>query len=132
MWTQQIFTGQFSAMTKKITSTPNSDGLIKCLPPARTVSQSVPKSMREKFKSFINFGTTGQFRLPGQSLRRAAGHRAGALFFARHRDYFIVTRNFTAVYLDLLPFWSFTVTRSSLPFTGTGKKQVTATQTAPN
>jgi hypothetical protein len=32
------------------------------------------------------------------------------LFFARHRDYFIVTRNFTAVYLDLVLFRSFTVT----------------------
>ena len=62
----------------------------------------------------------------------AVGRRAGALFFARHRDYFIVTRNFTAIYLDLVPFHSFTVTRSSLPSTRTGKKQVTATQTAPN
>jgi hypothetical protein len=42
----------------------NSDGLIKCLPPARTVSQSVPEYMREKFKSSVNFCTTGQFRLP--------------------------------------------------------------------
>jgi hypothetical protein len=39
-----------------------------------------------------------------------AGRRAGASFFARHLDYFIVTRNFTAIYLDLLPFNSFTVT----------------------
>jgi hypothetical protein len=39
-----------------------------------------------------------------------AGQRAGALFFARHLDYFVVTRNFTAVYLDLLPSNSFTVT----------------------
>jgi hypothetical protein len=39
-----------------------------------------------------------------------AGRRAGASFFALHRDYFIVTRNFTAVYLDLVPFNSFTVT----------------------
>jgi hypothetical protein len=31
-------------------------------------------------------------------------------FFARHQDYFIVTRNFPAVYLGLLPFRSFTVT----------------------
>jgi hypothetical protein len=38
------------------------------------------------------------------------GQRSGALFFARHRDYFIVTRSFTAVYLDLVPFRSFTVT----------------------
>jgi hypothetical protein len=38
------------------------------------------------------------------------GRRAGALFFARHRDYFIMTRNFTAFYQDLVPFRSFTVT----------------------
>jgi hypothetical protein len=40
----------------------------------------------------------------------AVGHHAGALFFARHRDYFVMTRNFTAIYLDLLPFPSFTLT----------------------
>jgi hypothetical protein len=88
--------------------------------------------MRENFIPFINFCATRLLRLPGQSLRWAAGHRAGALFFALHRDYFAVTRNFTAVYLDLVPFRSFTVTRSLLPSTKTGKKQVTATQTAPN
>jgi hypothetical protein len=38
-----------------------------------------------------------------------------------------VTRNFSAVYLDLVPLRSFTVTLSSLPSTGTGKKQGTAT-----
>jgi hypothetical protein len=73
----------------------------------------------------------------------AVGRRAGASFFARHLDYFIVTLNFTAVYLvvtlnftavylDLLPFRSVTVTRSSRPSTRTGKKRGTATQTAPN
>ena len=36
-----------------------------------------------------------------------AGRRAGALFFARHLDYFIVTRNFTAIYPDLVPFRQF-------------------------
>ena len=40
------------------------------------------------------------------------GHRAGALFFALHRDYFIVTRNISAIYLDWVPFNSFTLTRS--------------------
>ena len=40
----------------------------------------------------------------------AVGRRSGALFFARHPDYFVVTRKFTAVYLDLQPFRSFTVT----------------------
>jgi hypothetical protein len=33
------------------------------------------------------------------------------LFFARHLDYFIMTRNFTAIYLDLVLSKSFTVTR---------------------
>jgi hypothetical protein len=61
-----------------------------------------------------------------------AGRRAGDMFFARHLDYFIVTQNFTAVYRDLVTFRSFTVTRSSLPSTGTGKKRGTATLTAPN
>jgi hypothetical protein len=66
------------------------------------------------------------------SIIGAVGRRTGALFFARHRDYFVVTRNFAAIYLDLVPFRSYTVTRNLLPFNGTGKKQVTATQTAPN
>jgi hypothetical protein len=87
--------------------------------------------MREKSKSSINFTASGQFYLPGQTVW-LAGRRAGALFFARHRDYYIMTRNFTAIYRDLVPSRNFTVTQSSPPSTGTGKKQVTATQTAPN
>ena len=47
------------------------------------------------------------------SIIGAAGHRSGALFFARHRDYFIVTQNFTAIYLDLVPSRNFTVTLGS-------------------
>jgi hypothetical protein len=38
------------------------------------------------------------------------GRRAGALFFALHLDYFAVTRDFTLIYRDLVPFNSFTVT----------------------
>jgi len=82
--------------------------------------------MREKFKFSIKFCARRQFRLPGQHLW-VGGQRSGALFFALHRDYFVVTRNLTAVYLDLVPSNSFTVTRNLLPSTGTGKKQVTAT-----
>jgi hypothetical protein len=89
----------------------NTDGLIKCLPPARTVYQSVLKSMREKFKSSINFDTTGQFHLPGQHLW-LAGRRAGALFFARHQDYFIMTRKFASTYRDLVPFRRIIVTQN--------------------
>jgi hypothetical protein len=63
--------------------TANSDGLIKCLrQPGLPQSQPL-KSMREELMPFISFTAPRQFRLPGQSLRRAAGHRAGALFFAR-------------------------------------------------
>jgi hypothetical protein len=43
------------------------------------------------------------------------GRRSGALFFALHQDYFVVTRKFTAIYLDWLPFNSFTVTLGFLP-----------------
>jgi hypothetical protein len=69
--------------------------------------------MREKSLPFIEFAAPRLFRLPGQSLRRAAGHRAGAVFFARHLDSFIVTRNFAAICLDLVPFTSFIVTLGS-------------------
>jgi hypothetical protein len=31
-------------------------------------------------------------------------------FFARHLDYFVVTRNFNTIYRDLVPSISFTVT----------------------
>jgi hypothetical protein len=44
------------------------------------------------------------------SIVGAVGRLVGAPFFALHRDYFIVTRNFTAVYLDLVPSSSFIVT----------------------
>jgi len=87
--------------------------------------------MREKFIQLIKISVPRQFRFPGLHLG-LAGRRAGALFFALHRDYFVVTRNFTAIYLDFVPSLSFTVTRNSLPSTRTGKKQGTATQTAPN
>jgi hypothetical protein len=62
----------------------------------------------------------------------AVGRRAGASFFARHLDYFIVTSNFTAVYRDLVPSIGFIMTRNFQQPTGTGKKRGTATQTAPN
>jgi hypothetical protein len=49
---------------------------------------------------------------PGTKSMWSADRRSGALFFALHRDYFVVTRNFTAIYLDLVPFRSFIVTLS--------------------
>jgi hypothetical protein len=45
------------------------------------------------------------------SIIGAVGRRAGALFFARHLDCFIMTPNFASIYRDLVPFRSFIVTR---------------------
>ena len=64
--------------------------------------------MRGKFKSSINFYTTGQFHLPGQH-HWLAVPRAGALFFALHRDYFIVPETHNP-YPDLVPLRNFTMT----------------------
>jgi hypothetical protein len=110
----------------------NTDGLINWLRQPGLLQGQPLKSMREKFLMSIEFTAPRLFRLLGQSLCRAAGLRAGATFFARYLDYFVMTRKFTAVYLDLIPFTSITVTRNFLHFTGTGKKCVTATRTPTN
>jgi len=109
--------------------TPNTDGLINCLPqPGQTSYGDLKATLRSlsanygyersfSFDHFINTTCFSSFtkirrlrscHLPGLSW--AAGRRTGALFFALHRDYFIVTRNFSFTYRDLVPFNSFTVT----------------------
>jgi hypothetical protein len=93
-----------------MSTTNNSDGLIKCLQPTQDKFVTSPKSMLEKSVPFINTVAPGQFRLPGQHLG-LAGRRSGALFFALHPVYFAVTRNFAAVCLDLVPSNSFIMTR---------------------
>jgi hypothetical protein len=110
----------------------NSDGLIKCLRQRQDRSVINPSIYALKFCSVYKRLWHPDSFVYRDSIIGAVGRRSGASFFALHRDYFIMTRNFTAFYQDLLPFLSFTVTRNFLPSTGTGKKQVTATQTAPN
>jgi hypothetical protein len=63
----------------------------------------------KRIAPFTKFRRPPYFHLPGLFIG-AVGRRAGALFFARHRDYFIMTINFTAIYLDLVPSPTFTVT----------------------
>ena len=125
----------------------NSDGLINCLRQrqdslvrgpeghltkltgklwARTLFFLLSDHQNEMHCPFYQISVPSLLPFTG-TIIGAVGRRAGALFFALHRDYFIMTRNFTAVYQDLVPFRSFTVTRSSLPSTGTGKKHGTAT-----
>jgi hypothetical protein len=114
----------------KINATTNSDGLIKCLPQAQDKFVTSPKIFARKHCNVYKILWYPDSFITRDSMVELVGRRAGALFFARHQDYFAVTRNFTAVYLDLVPSRSFIVTRSSLPLTGTGKKRGTATQTA--
>ena len=108
----------------------NTDGLINCLRQPGLLCNEPPKSMRENFKSALQLLPPGLFRLPGQS-QWAAGRRSGALFFARHLDYFIVTRTHNP-YPDLVPSRLLHRDPDSQPSTRTGKKRGTATQTATN
>jgi len=49
--------------------------------------------MRVNFVPFIKYCGTRIVLSPGTASFGLAGRRAGASFFARHLDYFIVTRN---------------------------------------
>jgi hypothetical protein len=62
-----------------------------------------------KFQSSIKFCAPRQLHRLGQHLW-AGWPTRWRLGFYSYRDYFIVTRNLTAVYLDLVPFRSFIVT----------------------
>jgi hypothetical protein len=67
------------------------------------------------------------------NVNRAAGRRSGALFFARHLDCFIITRQFASIYRDLVPSRQIIVTQNlSLHLPGLAKNSPTPTQTAPN
>ena len=88
----------------------NSDGLIKCLPPTHDKFVTSPKIYARKLCSIYKILWHLDSFISWDSIFGLAGRRSGALFFALHRDYFIVTRDFAAVYLDLLPFRNFTVT----------------------
>ena len=109
-----------------------SDGLIKCLPPTQDSFVTSPKTYALELCSIYKILLYPDCFVSRDSIFGLAGRRAGALFFALPQDCFIVTRNFTAIYLDLVPSLSFTVTRSSHSSTRTGKKRGTATQTATN
>jgi hypothetical protein len=79
---------------------------------ARTASLLAPKVYESKIISTYKILLHLDCFVSRDKVNRAAGRRLGALFFARHQDYFIVTRNFTAVYRDLVLFNSYIVTRN--------------------
>jgi hypothetical protein len=72
---------------------------------------SSPKIYASNFRSIYKILWHPDSFVSRDSIFGLAGRRAGALFFAWQRDYFIVTRNFTDIYLDLVPFNNFNMTR---------------------
>jgi hypothetical protein len=82
---------------------------------ARTASESALKVYERKIQSIYQHLGTATVSSPGTKSTWAAGRRAGALFFALHRDYFIVTQNFAAIYRDLVLLNSFIMTLGFAP-----------------
>src|SRR5664280_1092474 len=77
-----------------------------------TTSRSAPKVYASKFISTYQILLHPDCSSCQDNVNRVASRRAGALFFALHRDYFIVTLNFTAIYQDLVLSRQITVTRN--------------------
>ena len=90
--------------------TANSDGLINCLRQRQDKFVINPNIYALKFCSIYKILCHPDSFVSRDSIIGAVGRRAGALFFARHLDYFIMTRNLTAIYRDLVPSDSFIVT----------------------
>jgi hypothetical protein len=77
---------------KKQRTNHNTDGIVNCLPQ--------PGQLRNQLHKYMSITSFHLLNLvyPDSSccrdkVSRAAGRRAGALFFARHLDFFIVTQN---------------------------------------
>jgi hypothetical protein len=71
----------------------NSDGLIKCLPPTQDSFVTIPKIYARKLRSIYKILRHPDSFISRDSIFGLAGQRAGASFFARYLDYFVVTRN---------------------------------------
>jgi hypothetical protein len=96
---------------------------------ARTTSQSAPKVYASKHQPTYQILWHPDRSCCRDKVNRAAGRRAGALFFAHRLDYFIMTKNSQS-----LPGFGTVKAVSSGPVsarppTGTGKKRGTPTRT---
>jgi hypothetical protein len=105
-----IVTVSFHRDSFKLSTNANSDGLIKCLRQRQDKFVPCPNIYALKFCIIYKILWHPDSFVSRDSIIGAVGRRAGALFFALHRDYFVVTRNFAAVYRDLVPLRNFTVT----------------------
>ena len=110
---------------------PNSDGLINCLQPAQDSFSIHPKHLWEKNISHLLASLhPDSFFARDSTVGLAADALAPCFLLV-----ILTISSWPKTHIrhpDLVPLLSFIVTRNLLPFNGTGKKQVTATQTAPN
>jgi hypothetical protein len=89
--TVHILTIKLVLETKKAKA--NSDGLIKCLRQRQDRFVTNPKIYASKVSSIYKMQWYPDSFIYLDSIIGAVGRRADTLFFARHRDYFVVTRN---------------------------------------
>ena len=94
----------------KKTATANSDGLINWLRQPGQLCRNPLKSMLENLCRLSASLHRDCFVSRDRVYVGLPAIALAPCFFARHLDSFIVTRNFSAIYLDLLPFNGFTVT----------------------
>ena len=111
----------------------NSDGLINCLLQPGLLYHSIQKSIREEFNPLIKSCAT---RTVPATETKSVGLQADAQlswFLQRHLDCFIVTRQLSAIYRDLVPLRQFhRDQRVLVRLPGLCKNHATATQTATN
>jgi hypothetical protein len=87
----------------KLARNANSVGLINCLRQRQDSFSVNPKIYALKFCSVYKILWHPDSFVYRDSIVGAVGRRAGASFFALHRDYFVMTLSFSAVYRDLAP-----------------------------
>jgi hypothetical protein len=75
----------------------NSDGLIKCLRQRHDSFSVNPNIYALNLSAIYKILWYPDSFISRDSIFGAVGRRAGASFFARHLDYFIVTRNFATL-----------------------------------
>ena len=78
---------------RKLHTFANTDGLINWLPQPGLLRNQPPKSMLLNSYSTYKILWHLDCSCCRDKVNRVAGRRSGALFFARHLDYFILTQN---------------------------------------
>ena len=96
---------------EKIKTTTNSDGLLNCLRQPGLLLHRPQKSMREKFNPLIKSGGTRTVPTAETTSIGLAANAQVSWFLQTHLDNFIVTRQLSSTYRDLVPSRQIIVTR---------------------